>query len=254
MNKFVSKRLCAMLVLIAMIATFMCPFTVSAEGSFKVIFDGNGGLCMTESLMTKDDGTLDSLPDATRPGYIFGGWHIDPEEPSWVNDTYVFDETTTVFAHWTKMEKPAIKSPEKDMIVVADLGKPVEFSVNANYAEEITWFLNKNDGSDVIKLEEPFFTTVTIDEVTKDYEGYVYYCEIRNSVMADDEPSVLSPAFTIDVNGVEKDYDLPEPEPTEAGLADWAIILIVFGAVILLSVAGALIVTKTDKSKKKKKK
>lgn len=243
-----------MLVLIAMLATFMCPFTVSAEGSFKVIFDGNGGLCVTESLMTKDDGTIDTLPAATRPGYIFGGWHIDPEEPSWVNDTYVFDENTTVFAHWTKMEKPTIKSPDKDITVTADLGKPLKFSIDVDFAEEITWFLNKNDGSDIIKIEDPFFTTVTIDKVTKDYEGYVYYCEIRNSVMADDEPSVLSPAFTIDVNGVNKDYSLPEPEPVENGLKDWVVILIIFGAVILLSVAGAFIVSKTDKLNKKKKK
>lgn len=265
MKKFMSKRLCAVIVLIALLTAFMCPFTVSAEGKVKVYFDPNGGVCETEYVETDDAGKLEILPAADRSGYIFGGWYTDATDGVYVfakgvdaesDSATVFDEDTTLFAHWTKMESPVIKSPEKDQTIKANVGESLEFSVDVDFAEEITWFLNKNDGSDIIKLDEDFFTTVTIDEVTEEYESYVYYCEIRNSTMAEDEPSVLSPAFTIDVNGVDKDYDLPEPEAVSntEGLSDTAVILIAIGAVVVMALVAAVISTAVSSAAEKKNK
>jgi len=246
MEKFIVKNICSVLLLAVMLVTLASPFAVSAEGEgFKVIFDANGGVCETESLKTDEDGTLETLPAATRPGYIFGGWYTDPDAGEYIfPSTAVFDIDTTLFAHWTKMETPVVTNPKENRTIVAKAGDDVEFGIDVEYAEEIKWFVNKNDGSDILPLEEDFFTTVTIENIEESYEGYVFFCEIRNSAMSDDEMPVMSPSFMIDIEGVEKDYDLLEPEIQKDGLSDVAAIIIVLAGVVAVSVIAAVIVSK----------
>ncbi len=65
-----------------------------------VTFDANGGSCSTTSKNTDVVGKIDSLPDATRDGYIFGGWYTAKEGGERVTDSARFFQDTTVYAVW----------------------------------------------------------------------------------------------------------------------------------------------------------
>ena len=72
---------------------------VSYAGGKTVTFDANGGTCATPTKTTDAMGNIDSLPDATRDGWIFAGWYTAKEGGERVTSTH-FTKDTTVYAHW----------------------------------------------------------------------------------------------------------------------------------------------------------
>lgn len=57
-------------------------------------------MCDVESATTGTDGTLESLPEALYENHIFDGWYTKPSDGDKVDVTTVFNENTTVYAHW----------------------------------------------------------------------------------------------------------------------------------------------------------
>ena len=75
-------------------------FTLDA---WRVTFNANGGTCDTPfvDVAKAPDATLASLPEATRPGFKFGGWWTDAVSGVEVEvDWTVIDSDVTFYAHW----------------------------------------------------------------------------------------------------------------------------------------------------------
>jgi uncharacterized repeat protein (TIGR02543 family) len=83
-----------------------------------VTFDANGGQCLVTSAVTGIDGKLDSLPTATRDGYVFIGWFTSPSGGVQVLPDNVYDSDRTIYANWTSDsgpspdERPSPDSPD----------------------------------------------------------------------------------------------------------------------------------------------
>lgn len=71
--------------------------------SYTVRFDANGGTVEAQDTLTLANyGVLDSLPTPERRGsYSFDGWYTSPRGGERVESGTVFDESSTVYAHWT---------------------------------------------------------------------------------------------------------------------------------------------------------
>lgn len=66
-----------------------------------VTFDPNGGIVTPVSVITNGNGLLSSLPTPTRSGdYRFDGWYTEPSGGTLITLAYVFNNDTTVYAHW----------------------------------------------------------------------------------------------------------------------------------------------------------
>lgn len=68
---------------------------------FTVTFDANGGSCDVASAVTGTDGTLETLPEAVFEEHVFDGWYTKASGGKKVDVTTVFEQDTTVYAHWT---------------------------------------------------------------------------------------------------------------------------------------------------------
>lgn len=75
-------------------------FTPVEKKEYTVTFDANGGSCDVDSAVTGTDGTLESLPEALYDNHIFDGWYTKPSGGDKIDVTTVFNENTTVYAHW----------------------------------------------------------------------------------------------------------------------------------------------------------
>lgn len=60
----------------------------------------NGGSVETTTVNTID-GKVTTLPTPTRTGYTFDGWFTEKEGGEPVDENTVFDDNTTIYAHWT---------------------------------------------------------------------------------------------------------------------------------------------------------
>lgn len=65
-----------------------------------ITFDANGGECGMISISTNKDGTLSSLPKATKLMCDLKGWYTQSEGGTKITTTYVFDKDTTIYAQW----------------------------------------------------------------------------------------------------------------------------------------------------------
>lgn len=70
--------------------------------SYLVALDANGGTCSTISLTTDANGMLSTLPTPTMNLYSFSGWFTAPSGGSQVTTDTVFNQDTTIYAHWQK--------------------------------------------------------------------------------------------------------------------------------------------------------
>lgn len=80
--------------------TVQCKVTVKNR-DFTITFDPNGGSCNTKTMKTKADGTLESLPTATKNGMYFAHWYTSKDGGTRVTLKTVFNDNTTVYAHWS---------------------------------------------------------------------------------------------------------------------------------------------------------
>ncbi len=68
---------------------------------YEITFDANGGQCGTISMYTDTAGKLSALPTPARGGYTFDGWFTEQNGGTAVTAETVYDENTTLYAHWT---------------------------------------------------------------------------------------------------------------------------------------------------------
>lgn len=83
------------------------PIVPSPPETYTIIFNGNGGTASQTSMETGMDGTLDTLPTASRDGnYRFDGWFTEPTGGVQITTSTVFTKETTVYAHWVYIDRP----------------------------------------------------------------------------------------------------------------------------------------------------
>lgn len=83
------------------------PIVPSPPETYTIIFNGNGGTASQTSMETGTDGTLDTLPTASRDGnYRFDGWFTEPTGGVQITTSTVFTKETTVYAHWVYIDRP----------------------------------------------------------------------------------------------------------------------------------------------------
>lgn len=75
-------------------------FVPVEKKEYTVTFDANGGLCDVESMVTGTDGTLEAVPEASYENHTFDGWYTSPSGGEKIDVTTVFNDNTTVYAHW----------------------------------------------------------------------------------------------------------------------------------------------------------
>ncbi len=67
---------------------------------YTVSFNANGGTAGTAAMRTTKGRLTAALPTAERTGYTFDGWYTQAAGGSRVDDGYVFNSDTTLYAHW----------------------------------------------------------------------------------------------------------------------------------------------------------
>lgn len=72
----------------------------SGPATPRVTFNANGGTCATPYLDIID-GHIASIPEATRIGHTFNGWYTQQTGGTKISTSTVFQDSTTVYAHWT---------------------------------------------------------------------------------------------------------------------------------------------------------
>ena len=83
------------------------PIVPSPPETYTIIVNGNGGTASQTSMETGTDGTLDTLPTASRDGnYRFDGWFTEPTGGVQITTSTVFTKETTVYAHWVYIDRP----------------------------------------------------------------------------------------------------------------------------------------------------
>lgn len=70
--------------------------------TYTVTFDANGGSVTPAGVEAGEDGKPASLPTPTREGYTFDGWFTAADGGEKVTTDTVFEQNTTIYAHWTK--------------------------------------------------------------------------------------------------------------------------------------------------------
>ena len=70
---------------------------------YGITLDANGGSSET-SVITRSNGKLSALPDASRTGYTFDGWYTAAEGGDLITTDTVFDSNQTIYAHWTYIQ------------------------------------------------------------------------------------------------------------------------------------------------------
>ena len=66
-----------------------------------ITFNPNGGIVTPTTAATNEAGTLSTLPIPTRDGYTFDGWYTAADGGEKVDESRIYMENITLFAHWT---------------------------------------------------------------------------------------------------------------------------------------------------------
>lgn len=114
--------------------------TAFADGeTIQITFDASGGVCETEIATVNAEGKLDSLPNATRDGFILAGWSTASGLVD-LNTTY--SENTTLYASWERKISDYLISFESEKFIVT--GKTTTSTINYTVSD------NKTSLSDAI--------------------------------------------------------------------------------------------------------
>ncbi len=105
--------------------TAVAPPPIIVELYYIIRFDVNGGKNLSRQTMTllKND-SVGILPKVQRDLYFFSGWFTQPSGGEQVTSDSVLDGATTLYARWTKAEKPdkvrslKLKSTNKKQVTV----------------------------------------------------------------------------------------------------------------------------------------
>lgn len=85
-------------------STFKVDTTIYAQWKeivdVVVTLDTNGGICDIETIQLTNEQTIGTLPTPTKEGYRFLGWYTDIESGDKIISSSIFEENTTIYAHW----------------------------------------------------------------------------------------------------------------------------------------------------------
>ncbi len=103
------KKLLKLLTLGLLSLTLLCsalPAAFAADSQeakvFTIGLDAAGGKMSTVVVTTTPAGKLSALPESpTMEGYTFSGWYTEPVGGTKVTTSTVFNEDSTIYAHWT---------------------------------------------------------------------------------------------------------------------------------------------------------
>ncbi len=124
-----------------------------------ITFEPNGGTVSINSLSTKSDGKLASLPIATRDGYIFDGWYTDPVTGTQITTSTVFISDTTIYAHWKKDDLSDDRETNIYWLLIQLRNQRFEITATANNGGVIT-----PDGTSEVKYGNNITHSITPDE------------------------------------------------------------------------------------------
>ncbi len=81
---------------------------------YNITYDANGGICELQTVRTDASDKLASLAVPTRDGYSFDGWFTEENGGEQITTDTVFDNDTTIYAHWTCSDHVWRDTYEKD--------------------------------------------------------------------------------------------------------------------------------------------
>lgn len=70
------------------------------------------------NVIVQENGTLPQIPAAYRWNYHFDGWFTDPVEGEQITEETVFEEDTTVYAHWTINRPSTGRAGQEDRVLL----------------------------------------------------------------------------------------------------------------------------------------
>ena len=84
------------------IKLYLSDFQVVSQkgGTVTVKYDACGGKAELHAAELSQGQTLNTLPTATRPGFVFAGWYTKAEGGEAVAEDFVLEENLTLYAHW----------------------------------------------------------------------------------------------------------------------------------------------------------
>jgi len=126
-------------------------------GAYTITFDANGGSGSAASAVTGVDGTLDSLPTASRGGYRFNGWYTARSGGEQVTTAFVFTEDTTIYAQWT--------------YIGTDDGSS---SGGSSSGSSSTLTFNTNGGTSIPSIKKTNGTVIDLADYVPTREGYTF--------------------------------------------------------------------------------
>lgn len=118
---------------------------------YIVNFDSNGGTNLSRKTMTLlMDDTLGILPKVQRKNYTFKGWYMQKSGGEKVDTSTILNASTTLYAQWTKIAKPAkvkslaLKSTKSGQLkvsykkVTGAAGYQIVYSANKKFTSSST--------------------------------------------------------------------------------------------------------------------
>lgn len=163
---------------------------------YTITFQAMGGTVVGNTMVNTVNQKLFTLPSASRNGYIFEGWYTDSYGGTKITTSTIFNENTTVYAHWTTEKQPydntgtdekvsvekvkleSVKSPSKGKMkvswewYVSGDGYQIAYSKNKKFPSAKTAIKNVNF----------VYSTKTISKLSK---GKTYYVRVRAYKKAD---------------------------------------------------------------------
>lgn len=108
----------------------------SAKAPFIIFFNAAGGYVSPTSAVTGLDGKLASLPIPSRSGYVFIGWYSEPDGGSLISTNTVFEDNSTIYAHWEREDYIPDNSSRNEYAVIAASNAGGSVGISRDFAVE----------------------------------------------------------------------------------------------------------------------
>ena len=144
---------------------------------YIIEFNANGGTKLSRNTMTLlNDDNLGILPKVQYENYIFNGWYTQKSGGAKVSSSTILNAGTTLFAQWTKVDKPSkVKAPSLKSKKAGQLA--VSFKKIAGVkGYEIAYSTNKKFPSSSTKKAVSASAKKTLKKLKS---GKKYYVRIR---------------------------------------------------------------------------
>lgn len=144
---------------------------------YIIEFNANGGTRLSRNTMTLlNDDNLGILPKVQRENCIFNGWYTQKSGGTKVSSSTVLNAGTTLFAQWTKVDKPSkVKAPALKSQKAGQLAVSFQKIAGAE-GYEIAYSTNKKFPSSSAKKTVSASAKETLKKLKS---GKKYYVRVR---------------------------------------------------------------------------